>query len=80
MPIYIYKTAAQGCGHCRVSFELVQSMKEDPLSVCPRCGQPVKRIPTTVSGGVPKLSNGNLRDLGFTKMKKRGDGTYEKLT
>lgn len=80
MPIYIYKTTDQGCAYCRESFEQIQSMKDDPLSVCPRCGQAVKRIPTRVNGGVGTLSNSNLRDHGFTKLKNRGDGTFEKLT
>jgi len=56
-------------------------MKEDPLAKCPRCGAPVKKCPSLIGkGGVPTLSDGNLRDKGFTKLKRRGDGTYEKTT
>lgn len=80
MPIYWYKTTQTGCDHCRDHFEYSQYMTDEPLERCPNCGGPVRKIPTPVSGGVPKLSNGNLRDKGFTKFQKRGDGTYEKTT
>ncbi len=80
MPIYQYKTTEKGCSCCRDGFEIMQSMKDKPLSCCPKCKGPVKKIPASVSGGVPTLSNSNLRDKGFTKLVKRGDGTYEKTT
>ncbi len=81
MPIYQYKAETEGCDYCRNGFELFQTMKEDPLAKCPRCGAPVKKCPSLIGkGGVPTLSDGNLRDKGFTKLKRRGDGTYEKTT
>ena len=80
MPVYWYKTTKTGCDHCKDHFEYTQSMTEEPLKQCPNCSGPVKKIPTPVSGGVPKLSNGSLRDKGFTKFEKRSDGNYEKTT
>jgi len=80
MPIYQYKTTEQGCDYCRDSFEEMQTMSEKPLTKCPRCGGKVKKCPSLFSGGTPMMSNGNLRDKGFTKFQKRGDGTYEKTT
>ena len=80
MPIYIYKAAEKGCDYCKDSFEILQSMSDKPLTRCPRCNGKVKKSPTMVSGGVPTLSDSNLRDKGFTKLVKRGDGTYEKTT
>ena len=80
MPIYYYKAKQDGCPHCRDGFEQMQSMSATPLKKCPQCAAPIKKIPTPVSGGVPKLSDGQLRDHGFTKFKKRGDGSYEKTT
>ena len=80
MPIYQYKAVRQGCPRCRNGFEAMQSIKDNPLKSCPHCNQKVKKIPARFSGCVPLLSNGNLRDKGFTKLQKKGDGTYEKMT
>jgi len=80
MPIYQYKATNAGCDYCRDGFEQTQSMNASPLRKCPRCGAKIKKIPTRVAGGVPKLSDGNLRDKGFTKFQKRSDGSYEKTT
>jgi putative FmdB family regulatory protein len=38
MPTYGYKCEA--CGH---EFEVLQSIKDDPLKKCPKCKGPVKR-------------------------------------
>ncbi len=80
MPIYQYKAIDDGCDYCREGFEQTQMMSDSPLRKCPRCGVKVKKIPARFGGGVPKLSNGNLRDKGFTKFQKRSDGGYEKTT
>ncbi len=80
MPIYRYKSLSDGCDYCRGGFELMQSISAQPLSKCPKCKGKVKKIPASCSGFTPTLSDSNLRDKGFTKLKKRGDGTYEKTT
>ena len=80
MPIYQYKTTKKGCDYCRDGFEIMQSMKDKSLSRCPKCKGLIKKIPASFGGGIPTLSNSNLRDKGFTKLVKRGDGTYEKTT
>lgn len=45
MPIYEYEAVepGKGCGLCCRSFELVQSMAEEPVASCPSCGGPVRR-------------------------------------
>ena len=51
MPTYEYK--CKECGH---EFEEFQSMKDDPLSVCPNCGKPaLKRL---MGGGAGMLFKG----------------------
>ncbi|MBN1764347.1 MAG: zinc ribbon domain-containing protein [Sedimentisphaerales bacterium] len=80
MPIYQYKATDKGCDYCRGGFEIIQSMKDKPLTQCPRCRASVRKVPSLCSGYTPMLSDSNLRDKGFTKLKKRGDGTYEKTT
>lgn len=46
MPIYEYEAEIpeQGCPRCRRGFEYLQDMKDSPLSQCPHCGNPVKKI------------------------------------
>ena len=39
MPTYEY--ACKDCGH---SFEIVQSMKDDALTVCPECGGSLRKV------------------------------------
>ncbi|THI90699.1 MAG: hypothetical protein CAF41_002800 [Nitrospira sp. CG24A] len=39
MPIYEYQ-----CESCTDKFEIKQSMKDDPLTTCPRCGKSVQRL------------------------------------
>ncbi|MBM4126581.1 MAG: FmdB family transcriptional regulator [Nitrospira sp.] len=39
MPTYEYQ-----CDSCSHKFEAKQSIKDDPLSSCPQCGQPVRRL------------------------------------
>ena len=39
MPIYEYQ-----CESCADRFEIKQSMKDDPLTACPRCGKRVQRL------------------------------------
>ena len=39
MPIYEYQ-----CESCTDRFEVKQSMKDDPLTTCPRCGKRVQRL------------------------------------
>lgn len=38
MPIYEYK-----CKKCGI-IEVMQKITEEPLAVCPKCGQPVKKM------------------------------------
>ncbi|MGE0470135.1 MAG: hypothetical protein Nkreftii_001899 [Candidatus Nitrospira kreftii] len=39
MPIYEYQ-----CEGCAYRFEVKQSMKDDPLSICERCGKALQRL------------------------------------
>jgi len=39
VPIYEYQ-----CEDCADKFEVKQSMKDDPLTTCPRCGKRVQRL------------------------------------
>ena len=40
MPLYAYR-----CDNCGVQFDYHQSFKDEPLKVCPECGEPVAPVP-----------------------------------
>jgi len=39
MPTYAYR-----CTACAYEFEAVQKFSDDPITTCPQCGEPVKRV------------------------------------
>ncbi len=51
MPTYDYE--CQSCGHV---FEYFQSMSDDPLKECPKCGNEVKRL---IGGGMGIIFKGS---------------------
>ncbi len=63
MPIYEYN--CEKCGN----FEVFQHMSDDPLTNCPQCNSPVRRL---ISGGVGLIFKGS----GFyiTDYKRNGNG------
>jgi putative FmdB family regulatory protein len=78
MAVYEYEHLGPACSRGPV-FEVLQSIHDEPLAVCPDCGEPVRRLISRV--GICTLkSNSELRDLGFTKLVKRDDGVYENVT
>ena len=63
MPTYGYE-----CKSCKYSFDVFQSMKDDPLKVCPKCGKEVRRL---INGGGAVIFKGN----GFYVNDKNGKGS-----
>jgi len=63
MPTYEYE-----CRSCQHGFETFQSMSEDPIKICPKCGKEVRRV---IGGGTGVIFKGS----GFyvTDSKKAGD-------
>jgi len=78
MPVYEYEHTLKPCRLGKV-FEVTQSLADKPLSRCPECAQPVRKLISMVGISVPK-TNSELKDLGFTKLVKRDDGVYENVT
>ena len=78
MPIYEYEHFDNSCGLGK-KFELMQSILAPPLTRCPECGSPVKKLISCTHINTPK-SNRELRDMGFTKLVRRDDGVYENVT
>lgn len=87
MPTYEYQAtdAAQACDYCRQRFEVAQSMKDAPLTACPRCGNPIARAVSlcavsTTQSSRSMLSDKNLKQKGFTKLVNEGAGKFRKVT
>jgi putative FmdB family regulatory protein len=63
MPTYEYECKI--CGH---TFDVFQSMSDEPLKSCPRCGKEVRRL---IHGGVGVIFKGS----GFYVTDKKGGGS-----
>ena len=80
MPIYEYRHLGKVIQACTKDFEVVQTMDDEPLEKCPRCGQPVQKLVSAFRAGKNKLSASNLRDKGFKRYVRRDKGVYEQDT
>lgn len=82
MPIYEYvHVNEEDTKNCSLGFEVMQSIKDDALTVCPRCGKPCKKKFSAFASpqkAKDMLSKSNLEKHGFTQFKKKGKGYYEK--
>ena len=88
MPTYVYEVIRED-GAPGEQFEVVQGIKDPPLTEHPETGEPVQRIISQVfmggSWSEDSMSKSardekKLDRLGFTKYVKAGDGVYEKRT
>jgi putative FmdB family regulatory protein len=81
MPTYVYEAADdRGCRYCHTGFERRQKIADEPLAVCPECGDPVRRVitaPSLMRSGAD-LSDRNVEKHGFTRYEKVEKGVYEK--
>ena len=60
-------------------------MTDEPLAVCPACGQPIERVISLCSVSAAqstksKLSDKNLKEKGFTKLVNEGGGKFRNVT
>ena len=51
MPTYEYE--CKSCGH---TFDAFQSIKDEPLKICPKCGKGIRRL---INGGTGVIFKGN---------------------
>ena len=83
MPIYEYITTKpeKACRICARGFELRRPVSRPALEKCPLCRVPVRKVISKVN--TPKiakpLSVSDAKSAGFTVMKRRDKGVYEKL-
>lgn len=81
MPIYEYEPDDGNCEKCGGRFEVLQSIQDGPLAVCPDCGKPCHRVLSAFSMARDEsklLSAKNIERKGFARYERTGDGTYEK--
>lgn len=81
MPIYEYrtsdKTGVNSCSKCIDKFEAVQKMSDEPIALCPACGNPVVKLISRFSIGVDFDSK--AKETGLHKLVRRDKGVYEKM-
>ena len=63
MPTYEYE-----CKSCRHSFDAFQSIKDEPLKTCPKCGKELRRL---INGGTGVIFKGE----GFYVTDKKSTGS-----
>lgn len=81
MPIYEYQTNSEdNCDHCRISFDIMQKITDEPIKLCPQCLNPVKKKISrpNLASPAPSLSEDNIAKHGLTQFKKVEKGVYEK--
>jgi putative FmdB family regulatory protein len=73
MPTYEY-----ACRNCGSHLEVAQSFSDDPLTECPHCGGPLKKVFGSI--GITFKGSGFYKTdsrAGATSTKKAGDGAKE---
>lgn len=81
MPIYEYQAISEdNCDQCKVAFDVMQKMSDQPLTLCPQCLNPVSRKISrpNLARPAPSLSQDNIEKHGLTQFKKVEKGVYEK--
>jgi putative FmdB family regulatory protein len=80
MPIYEYELCEGGCKVCGGKFTLMRPVSAAPLTQCPACKKPVRKILSAFSSPqkLKPLSITDAKKAGFTVLKKSGKGEYER--
>jgi putative FmdB family regulatory protein len=80
MPIYEYEVCAGGCKVCGGTFTLNRPLSAAPLTHCPACKKPVRKIISGFSTPhkLKPLSVSDAKNAGFTVLKKISKGEYER--
>ena len=82
MPLYEFELCDGDCKACGGRFTLRRPLDAKPLTECPACRKPVRKVFGTFYS--PKIfKKFNVKDAtnaGFTVLKRLGKGEYEKHT
>ena len=80
MPIYEYELCEGDCVVCGGKFTLNRPLSAKPLTHCPACKKPVRKIISGFSTPhkLKPLSITDAKKAGFTVLKKVSKGEYER--
>lgn len=80
MPIYEYELCEGSCAVCGGRFTLRRPLSAKPLTHCPACKKPVRKIFSSFNTpSITKpVSISDAKKAGFTVLKKVGRGEYER--
>jgi len=80
MPLYEYELCEGSCVACGGKFTLQRPLSAAPLTQCPACKKPVRKILSAFSTPhkLKPLSITDAKKAGFTVLKKIRKGEYEK--
>ena len=77
MPLYEYELCDGNCVVCGGKFTLSRPLSAVPLTKCPACKKPVRRVWSTFNS--PRtLSMSDAKKAGFTVLKRVSKGEYER--
>jgi hypothetical protein len=77
MPLYVYEHEQPCGGACPDPVELVHGIADTPQR-CPRCGGMIRKIVSRTACRRNVLASSNLREKGFTRLRRRDKGVYER--
>jgi len=80
MPFYEYELCEGDCKACGGKFTLRRPLSAKPLTQCPACRKPVRKLISKVNSPMKlkPLSISDAKKAGFTILKKTGKGEYER--
>lgn len=76
MPVYDYEHSDETGPDCKTQFELAHPMSQT-VEDCPKCGHPVRKIVSRFSHHKNVLSTSNIKEKGFTRLRRKDKGVYE---
>jgi putative FmdB family regulatory protein len=82
MPLYEYEVCdgQNGCKICGGKFTLRRPVNAPPVSLCPLCKRPVRKLISQFSSPtkLKPLSVSDAKNAGFTVLKRVSKGEYER--
>jgi len=80
VPIYEYELTEGSCAACGGKFTLRRPLSAKPLTNCPACKKPVRKILSTFNSPIKlkPLSVTDAKKAGFTVLKRVNKGEYER--
>jgi putative FmdB family regulatory protein len=80
MPTYEYELCEGECTVCGGQFALRRPLSAAPLTHCPDCQKPVRKVFSTFTSPMKlkPLSISDAKKAGFTVLKRSGKGEYER--